>query len=64
MTKGDVPSQFVGARKTFCASGEGAGMRLLARVSSDVASLVLQTVEGLVAQRALVGPGKILSGLL
>lgn len=59
-----VSSQFVGARKTFCASGKGASMRLLARVGSDVASLVLQTVKGLIAQRAFVGPGKILSGLL
>lgn len=60
----DVPSQLVRARESLCAAGKGAGVRLLARVGSDVASLVLQAVEGLVAERALVGPGKILSGLL
>jgi hypothetical protein len=59
-----VSSQFVRARKSLCASRKGAGVRLLARMGSDVASLVLQTVESLVAERALVGPGQVLSGLL
>lgn len=36
-------------------------MGLFARVSANVTSLVLKTVEGLVAQRALVGPGQILA---
>lgn len=59
-----VSSQFVRARKSLCASRESAGMWLFSSVGSDVASLVLQTVEGFVAERALVRPGKILSGLL
>lgn len=62
--EGDIPSQFVRARKSLCASRESAGVWLLSSVGSDMASLVLQTVEGLVAERALVRPGKILSGLL
>jgi len=36
---------------------------LLAGVGSNVASLVLETVEGLVAERALVGTGQVLSRL-
>jgi len=39
-------------------------MGLLSGVGADMASLVLQTVEGLVAERALVGPGEILSRLI
>jgi hypothetical protein len=39
-------------------------MGLLARVGSDMASLVLQTVEGLIAERALVGPGQVLARLV
>jgi hypothetical protein len=37
---------------------------LLSGVGADVTSLVLQTVEGLVAERALVGPGKVLARLV
>ena len=59
-----VSSEFVRARKSLCASRESAGVWLLSSVGSNVASLVLQTVEGLVAERALVRPRKILSGLL
>jgi hypothetical protein len=39
-------------------------MGLLSRVGANVTSLVLQTVEGLVTKRALVGPGKVLSRLV
>jgi hypothetical protein len=39
-------------------------MGLLARVGADVTGLVLEAVEGLVAERALVGPGEILAGLV
>lgn len=39
-------------------------MGLFSRVRSDVPSLVLQTVEGLIAQRALVRPGQVLSSLV
>jgi len=39
-------------------------MRLLSGVGSDVASLVFQTVEGLVAERALVRPWQVLSRLV
>ena len=60
----NIPSQLIGARKSFCAARKGAGVRLLSGVGSDVASLVLQTVKGLVAERALVRPWEILSGLL
>ena len=37
-------------------------MGLLAGVGADMASLVLETMEGLVAERALVGPGEVLAG--
>lgn len=39
-------------------------MRLLSSVGADVASLVLETVEGLFTERALVRPGEILSRLV
>lgn len=54
-----VAGQLVGAGELLAATREGAGVGLLARVSSDVASLVLETVEGLVAHGALVGPGQL-----
>jgi hypothetical protein len=37
---------------------------LLARVGADVTGLVLEAVEGLVAEGALVGPREILAGLV
>ena len=49
-----VPGQLVGARKLLGAARELAGMRLLAGVSADMSGLVLEAVEGLVAERALV----------
>ena len=39
-------------------------MGLLSSVGADMASLVFQTVESLIAKRALVGPGEILSRLV
>jgi hypothetical protein len=36
-------------------------MGLLSSVGADVTSLMLETVEGLVAERALVGTGQVLS---
>lgn len=39
-------------------------MGLLSSVSANVASLMFQTVESLIAERALVGPGEILTGLV
>lgn len=38
-------------------------MRLLARVRPDVSCLVLQTVKGFVAERALVGPWELVAHL-
>lgn len=39
-------------------------MGLLPGVRPDVAGLMLEAVEGLLAQRTLVGPGQILAGLV
>jgi hypothetical protein len=58
-----VPGQLVGARELLAAARELAGMRLLAGVGADVSSLVLQAVEGLVAERALVGARKLVGRL-
>jgi hypothetical protein len=60
----DLPSEFIRARKSFCAAWKCAGMGLLSSVGADMASLVFQTVESLIAKRALVGPGEILSRLV
>jgi len=49
-----VTGQLVRAAEALCAAWELAGVRLLAGVSADVTSLVLEAVEGLVAQRTLV----------
>ena len=62
--KESIPGQFVRAREALCAAGKGAGMWLFARVSPDVTSLVFQTVESLIAQRALVGAGEVLARLV
>lgn len=50
-----VAGELVGARELFAAAGELAGVRLLAGVGANVSRLVLETVKGLVAERALVG---------
>lgn len=49
-----VAGQLIRARELLTAARKLAGVRLLASVSADVSSLVLEAVEGLVAQRALV----------
>lgn len=49
-----VSRQLVGSAEAFRAAWELAGVRLLARVSANVSRLVLESVEGLVAQRTLV----------
>jgi hypothetical protein len=59
-----LPSEFVGTREPFCATRESTSMGLLSSVSTDVTSLVLKTVEGLVTERALVRPGQVLSRLV
>lgn len=58
-----MAGQLVGAREFLAAAGELAGMRLLSRVRPDVPSLVLEAVEGLVAQRALVRARQLGRGL-
>jgi hypothetical protein len=59
-----VTGQLVGSAEALGASGESAGMGLLARVRSDVSSLMLEAVEGLVAQGALVGAGHLARAVL
>lgn len=54
-----VPRELVRARELLAASREVASVRLLASVRPDVPRLVLQTVEGLVTERALVGAWKL-----
>ena len=49
-----VTRQLVGSAEALGAARELAGVRLFARVRPDVAGLVLEAVEGLVAQRTLV----------
>lgn len=54
-----VARQFVGPAEPLRATRELAGVRLLASVCTNVSRLVLQTMEGLVAKRALVGSRQI-----
>lgn len=54
-----VACELVGAREAFCATGKGTDMRLFARVGPDVTGLVLETMEGLVAERTLVGTRQV-----
>ena len=62
-----VTGELVGSGELLAAARELAGMRLLTSVSANVSRLVLKTVEGLVAERALVRPrelaGSALGGL-
>jgi hypothetical protein len=44
-----VASKLIGSRELLAATRELAGVRLLASVSADVTSLMLEAVEGLVA---------------
>ena len=59
-----VPGELVGPAESFGASGERACMGLLAGMGADVTGLVLEAVEGLLAQRTLVGAGQVLTGLV
>lgn len=54
-----VSGKLVRAGEALGAAMKLAGVRLLAGMRADVPGLVLEAVEGLVAQRALVGPGQI-----
>lgn len=54
-----VARKLVGTAEALGAAGELAGVRLLAGVRPDVARLVLEAVEGLVAERALVGARQV-----
>ena len=58
-----VPSQLIRAGELLAASRELAGVGLLSSVSADVSSLMLQTVKGLLAERALVGSRKLVGVL-
>jgi hypothetical protein len=58
-----VTSELIRSRELLAATGELAGVRLLASVSSDVTSLVLQTMKGLITERALVGSGQLVGVL-
>lgn len=55
-----VSSQLVRAGELLAASGELASVRLLSGVSANVSSLMLQAVECLLAERALVRSGKLI----
>jgi hypothetical protein len=59
-----VPRELVGPGEAFRAAREATGMRLLSCVRANVSCLMLQTVESLVAQRALVRSRQILTVLL
>ena len=54
-----VTGQLVGSRETLGAARKMAGVRFFASMRADMPSLMLQTVESLLAQRTLVGPGKV-----
>ena len=59
-----VTSQFVRTAEALCTAGISAGMRLLSGVRPDVPGLVLETMECLVTQMALVGTGHFTLTLL
>ena len=56
-----VAGELVGSAEAFCAAGELAAVRLLARVGADVPGLVLQAVKGLLADGTLVGARQVLA---
>jgi hypothetical protein len=59
-----VTGELVGSGELLAAARELAGVRLLAGVSADMSRLVLKTVEGLVAERALVRAREFARGAL
>lgn len=58
-----VAGELVGAGELLAAAGELAGVGLLASVGANVPRLMLKAVEGLVAERALVGAGQLVGVL-
>lgn len=54
-----VTGQLVRAGELLAAARELASVRLLARVGANVSRLMLEAVESLVAERALVGTGQL-----
>ena len=54
-----VPGELVRSAEALGAAGELADVRLLAGVGSDVSRLVLEAMEGLVAQGTFVGTRQI-----
>lgn len=58
-----MTGELVRATEALRAAGELAGMRFLARMRANMSGLVLQAVEGTVAERALVRAREILSRL-
>ncbi len=54
-----MASKFIGSTKSFGAARELAGVWLFAGVRSDMAGLVLESVECLVAQRTFVGARQV-----
>lgn len=49
-----MAGQLIGATEALAAAGKLAGVGLLARVGANVSCLMLQTVEGLFAERTFV----------
>ena len=58
-----VTSQFVGTGELFTAPRKLASVGFLSGVCADVACLMLEAVEGLVAERTLVGAREFVGGL-
>jgi hypothetical protein len=58
-----VSSQLVRSGELLTAPREAAGVGLLSGVSPDVSRLVLQTVEGLIAERTFVRSRQLRAGL-
>jgi hypothetical protein len=59
-----VTGELIRAAETFRASRKGAGMGLLASMCPDMAGLVLETVKGLLTQRALVRAREVLTSII
>lgn len=58
-----MTGQLIAAREPLAATRECASVGLLAGVSANVPGLVLQAVEGLITQRALVGARQLVRAL-
>jgi hypothetical protein len=58
-----VTSKLVRARKLLRATRELASVRFLARMSTDMPSLMLEAMKGLIAERALVGARELIGVL-